>query len=188
MTKVVLHNVRASFVHVFKPYSIDGRDAKYSMQIIMPKDHPELPKLKKAIGEAARDKWAQKIADERFKAKLKLPLRDGDDYLDEHPERQEYAGTVFFNSSSKTRRPQLFRPDKTQLLEEDELLHSGDYVNVVLSTFAFDTSGNMGVGVGLNGVQFKRKGQPLGGASDCTNDFDEETEDLKVSSDDDLIG
>ena len=188
MTKVVLHNVRASFVHVFKPYSFEGQDPRYSCQFIMPKDHPELSKLRQAITEAAREKWGQKLADERFKAKLKLPLRDGDDYVDEHPERDEYVGTFFFNANSKTRRPQLFKPDKTQLLEEDDMLHSGDYVNVVLSTFAFDTSGNRGVAMGLNGVQFKRKGQPLGGASDCTNDFDEETEDLEVSSDDDLIG
>lgn len=185
MTKVVLHNVRASFVHVFKPYSFEGQDPRYSMQMIMPKDHPELPKLKQAITEAAREKWGQKLSDERFKAKLKLPLRDGDDYLEEHPDRSEYSGMVFFNANSKNRRPQLFRPDKTQLLEEDDLLHSGDYVNVVLSTFAFDTNGNRGVAVGLNGVQFKKKGPSLGGASDCTNDFDEE---IEVSSDDDLIG
>lgn len=182
MENVVLKNVRASFVRVFTPQSFNGQDPKYSLQVIMPKDHKDLKKLEQAVLEAAREKWPNKAKGTTFPGTLKNPLRDGDV---EREDRPEYKGSLFFNASSK-RRPVVLNSDKTPLEESDNVLYSGCFVNVSVNAYTFDVSGNKGVALGLNGVQFHRKGDSLGGPThDATEDFD--VEELDVDDDDDLI-
>ena len=58
---------------------------------------------------------------------------------------------------------------------------SGDYGNVSLTFYPFPehVKAKKGVGVGLNGVQFIRKGEPLGRPS-ADNDFEVEVADDDV--------
>ena len=171
--KVVLKNVRISYAHIFQPYGMENGDKKYSVCAIMPKDHPQLGAVKTAIVEAAKEKFASKIKDNKMPASLKNPLRNGD----ERDEQPEFEGMLFFNASS-TKRPQVFDRDKSQLVEEDGRPYSGCYCNLSLNFYAFDVSGNKGVAVGLNGIQFLKDGEALAGNANTANDFDvEEVED-----------
>ena len=76
-TKVITGKVRASFVHIFEPQSVNGSEPKYSCSFIIPKSDTEtIGKIKAAIEEAKQNgvsKWGGKTP-----ANLKLPLRDGD--------------------------------------------------------------------------------------------------------------
>ena len=76
-TKVITGKVRASFVHIFEPQSVNGSDPRYSCSFIIPKSDAEtIGKIRAAIEEAKQSgvtKWGGKIP-----PSLKLPLRDGD--------------------------------------------------------------------------------------------------------------
>ena len=76
-TKVITGKVRASFVHIFEPQSVNGSEPKYSCSFIIPKSDTEtIGKIRAAIEEAKQNgvsKWGGKTP-----ANLKLPLRDGD--------------------------------------------------------------------------------------------------------------
>ena len=85
--KVITGKVRASFVHVFEPQSINGSEPKYSCSLIIPKsDTVTIGKIREAIEQAKQEgvpKWGGKIP-----SNLKLPLRDGDV---DRPEDPAYA-------------------------------------------------------------------------------------------------
>ena len=85
--KVITGKVRASFVHVFEPQSINGSEPKYSCSLIIPKsDTVTVGKIREAIEQAKQEgvpKWGGKIP-----PNLKLPLRDGDV---DRPEDPAYA-------------------------------------------------------------------------------------------------
>ena len=74
-TKVITGKVRASFVHIFEPQSVNGSDPRYSCSFIIPKSDAEtIGKIRAAIEEAKQSgvtKWGGKIP-----PNLKLPLRD----------------------------------------------------------------------------------------------------------------
>ena len=95
--KVITGKVRASFVHVFEPQSINGSEPKYSCSLIIPKsDTDTVGKIREAIEQAKQEgvpKWGGKIP-----PNLKLPLRDGD--ID-RPDDEAYANSYFINASSR---------------------------------------------------------------------------------------
>ena len=71
--KVITGKVRASFVHVFEPQSINGSEPKYSCSLIIPKsDTVTVGKIREACRlMAIAPDWAED-----------LPLRaDGEDHL-----------------------------------------------------------------------------------------------------------
>lgn len=98
-TKVITGKVRASFVHIFEPQSVNGSDPRYSCSFIIPKSDAEtIGKIRAAIEEAKQSgvtKWGGKIP-----PNLKLPLRDGD--ID-RPDDPNYAGAYFVNANSNER-------------------------------------------------------------------------------------
>ncbi|MEG0987043.1 MAG: DUF2815 family protein, partial [Clostridia bacterium] len=73
-TKVITGKVRASFVHVFEPASVNGSEPKYSCSFIIPKsDTATIAAIRAAIEETKQDgvaKFGGKIP-----PNLKLPLR-----------------------------------------------------------------------------------------------------------------
>ena len=55
-TKVITGKVRASFVHIFEPQSVNGSEPKYSCSFIIPKNDAEtIGKIKAAIEEAKQN-------------------------------------------------------------------------------------------------------------------------------------
>lgn len=155
-TKIVTGKVRLSYVNLFKPrVQQDGGEAKYSALLLIPKSDKEtVAKIKAAIEaakEAGKSSWGGKVP-----AGLKTPLRDGDTERD----GAEYKGHWFLNASSKLR-PQVVDAGVEPILDEAEV-YSGMYGRVSINFFAYNNSGNRGVGAGLGNVQKVADGEALG--------------------------
>lgn len=166
--KVVTGKVRLSYAHLFTPKANeDGKDPKYSVSILIPKSDTEtLRKIKAAVEAVKKDpasvqKWGGKLP-----PNLKTPLRDGDVEKPDHP---EYAGHYFFNASSK-QKPGIVDRNLQPILDQTEV-YSGCYARVSVNFFAYNTSGNKGIGAGLNHVQKWADGEPLSGRSRAEDDF-----------------
>lgn len=183
-TKVVTGLVRFSYVHIFEPTAIDeGSDEKYSLSVIIPKsDKATLKKIKEAT-EAAKEQGRTKKWGGKIPAKLKLPLRDGDE---ERPDDEAYANSYFFNCSSK-QKPGIVDKNTQPILDAEEV-YSGCYGRVAVNFYPFDTSGSKGVAAGLNNVQKIKDGDPLGGRSRAEDDFGDGFGDDFEDDDDDIFG
>ena len=176
-TKVITGKVRASFVHVFEPQSVNGSEPKYSCSFIIPKSDTEtIAAIKAAIEQAKQDgvaKFGGKIP-----PNLKLPLRDGD--ID-RPDDPNYADCYFVNANSKER-PGLV--DRRRIPITDPLeLYSGCYVRASINFFAFNTNGNKGIAAGLGNIQKWADGEPLNGRVRAEDEF----EALDAEDDDDFL-
>ena len=176
-TKVITGKVRASFVHVFEPQSVNGSEPKYSCSFIIPKSDTEtIAAIKAAIEQAKQDgvaKFGGKIP-----PNLKLPLRDGDV---DRPDDPNYADCYFVNANSKER-PGLV--DRRRIPITDPLeLYSGCYVRASINFFAFNTNGNKGIAAGLGNIQKWADGEPLNGRVRAEDEF----EALDAEDDDDFL-
>ena len=164
-TKVITGKVRASFVHIFEPQSVNGSEPKYSCSFIIPKSDAEtIGRIRAAIEEAKQNgvsKWGGKTP-----ANLKLPLRDGDI---ERPDDPAYADACFVNANSREK-PGVV--DRRRVPITDPLMvYSGCYVRASIRFYPFNTNGNRGIACGLNNIQKLSDGTPLGGHSRAEDDF-----------------
>ena len=166
-TKVVTGLVRLSYANVWEPKSINGGDPKYSCSIIIPKSDTEtVNAINAAIDCAMKEgigKFGGKVPP---KGALKLPLRDGDTERDD----DAYADCYFINANSKTA-PQIVDKHVRPILDRSEV-YSGVYAHVSLSFYAFNTNGTKGVACGLGNIQKVRDGEPLGGRTNASAEFE----------------
>jgi hypothetical protein len=168
-TKVVTGMVRFSYVNIFNSRSFrEGQDAKYSICLLIPKDDKKTIKaIKAAIEEAAQEGVTSKWGGKR-PSNLKLPLRDGDD--ERADEAEEYAGMYFLNASSNNK-PGIVDKDLNEILDPEEV-YSGCWGRASINFYAFNTSGNKGIGAGLNNIQKLKDGERLGAArASAESDF-----------------
>ena len=188
-TKIVTGEVRFSYATLFEARSYErGQDAKFSVTLLIPKTDTEtVAKIKAAIKQATEEgkssKWNGKVP-----ANLRHPLRDGDTEKDLET-NPEYAGHWFVNTSS-TQRPAVVDANLNPITDRASLV-SGDYGRVSVNFYPYDKRGNRGVAAGLNNVQKTRDGEPLGGRSSATSDFDVWKSDNFATStdeDEDLFG
>jgi len=180
--KVITGKCRLSFEHVWKPSKMDeDSQAKYSASIIIPKtDKATLDKIRAAQEAAIKagitSKWEGKKP-----AKLKLPLRDGDE---DRPDDPNYAGCYFLNATSSLK-PGIVDMARQEITDES-LVYSGCYCRFALNFYPFSVRGNKGVAAGLNCIQKVRDGEHLGGGMNAKDAFDDDFID-ELLEDDDLI-
>lgn len=184
--KIVLRNVRLSYEHIFTPSSFDdSQDAKYSATLIIPKDHPDIAMLKRALVDVGIEKYPQAFAVKSWPVGFTCALKNADtetnmqgDILSEA--NPEYKGCYILKADS-TRRPLVVGRKKEAITEEDGIIYSGCYINVSLgiATYEFGKV-KKGVKAYLNGVQFVADGERFG--SDAADDFDS----LDGENDDDI--
>lgn len=161
---LVLKNVIINFPQLIDPrVEFEGGKEKFSTTVMIPKDDKETIKaieaeIEKTIKENIGTFGGKKSG-------IKVPLRDGDEKVEDYP---EFEGYMFFNCST-TRRPKILDLEKRDLMElhrEDELriedyVYSGQIVNVSVNTFAYNFQGSRGVGMGLNNIQVVGGGELL---------------------------
>lgn len=178
MAKIILQNVRGSYVYVTAPRKKDdGTDGKYGVQILLPKDDPQAVKLnklvKKVLIEAVGEDAAKKLG------KFKLPIRDGDDERD----GEEYEGVYFMNANA-SRKPGIVNKNGEPADQDDieEYCYSGAYFHVSVNVYHFKATdgGKPGIALGLNNVMLRKKGERLDGSVSATSEF----EDFAGGSDD----
>lgn len=180
--KLILKNVRFSYVRVFEPEQYQGvGEFHYSVVLLIPKTDTALVKQ---ITEAVKaEAQAYFSADPKFKGRVpencKSPLKDGD-----NPELQGKSGYEGMYFMTAKRKEALGKPiviDKSKkLITTKEDMYSGSWGVASISLYGFNmSSDNRGITCGLNGIQKVTDDDRLdGGAS--TNDFD----DLSDDSDD----
>jgi len=164
-TKVITGKVRASFVHVFEPQSVNGSEPKYSCSFIIPKSDTETVRAIQAAIEQAKQEGVAKFGG-KIPSNLKIPLRDGD--ID-RPDDAAYADSYFVNANSREK-PGVV--DRRRLPVTDPLeLYSGCYVRASINFFPFNTNGNRGIAAGLGNIQKWADGEPLNGRARAEDEF-----------------
>lgn len=174
--KIKLKKVRLSYEHVFKPTAFEeGKDPVYSATFIIPKDHPDLPAVKRAMFEAGKEDFPDAFKTSAWPKGYTCGLKDADKDTDTNGEilaekNPAYAGCFILEANS-TRRPVTLNRDKSAVTEDDDIIYSGCYVNASLNASGY-TFGKVKKGVKcyLNGVQFVKDGERFG--ADAADDFD----------------
>ena len=174
--KIMLRNVRLSYEHIFSPSKFDDtQDAKYSATFIIPKNHPDLPAVKRAFYEAGQESFASDFSGKGWPKGYTCSLKDADVDTDGNGElladkNEAYVGCYILEANS-TRRPVVVNRNKAAITEEDGIIYSGCYVNASLAAAGY-TFGKVkkGVKAYLNGVQFVKDGERFG--SNTLSDFD----------------
>ncbi|MBR5878467.1 MAG: DUF2815 family protein [Akkermansia sp.] len=175
--KIILRNVRLSYEHIFTPTKFDeSQEAKYSATFILPKNHPDLPAVKKAMLEAGAETFPTAFNGAGWPRGFTCSLKDADVDTNSSGEvlaerNPSYAGCYILEANS-TRRPVTLDRRKAMVTEDDGLIYSGCFVNASLAAAGYEYGKvKKGVKCYLNGVQFVADGDRFG--SDATDDFDE---------------
>ena len=168
--KVVLDGShRISYVHIKEPASFEDGPKKYDCTFLIPKDHPDVRKIKDAINALYLANKESKFGGMPLKSpKLWNPLRDGAEWLDEHPEALEYEDCYFLKASS-TSQPRVFDVDKQDILDLDEV-YSGCYCRAVIAGYAFNNK-SKGFGFFLNSLMKMDDGERIGGFTATADDY-----------------
>lgn len=166
-TKVVTGTVRLSYANLWEPKSINGGKEKYSVSVIIPKsDQRTIDRIERAVDAAIEEGIGKFGGKKPNKKTIKLPLRDGDVEKDD----EAYKDAYFINANSMTA-PQIVDVNVEPILDRSEI-YSGVYARVSLNFYAFNVNGNKGVACGLGNVQKVRDGEPLGGRTNASEEFE----------------
>lgn len=172
--RLVLGKHRVTYVSVKEPRAFeDGQDPKYSATILIPYEHPDVARIQAAI-KFAYDQEAQG----KFKGtpitspKFWNPLRDGSEWLEEHPEAAEYEGHYFIKASSKSQ-PAVFDEQGQDVIDLDDMAYSGAYMRSVIQGFAFNNK-SKGVAFFLNSLKFMEHGERLSGVSATADEYEDD--------------
>lgn len=184
MAKMILQNVRGSFVFVDKPRKKEnGEEGGYGIQVIIPKNDPQVKRFEKLVDQALEEKHGSGAL--KKKGRYKLPLRDGDTERD----GEEYEGMYFFNANSG-RKPGIVNRNNEPADQDDieEYCYSGAYFHVSVNVYGYDAKdgGKPGVAVGLNNIMLRKKGERLDGSVPATSEFADFAEESDDDFDDDL--
>jgi hypothetical protein len=181
---IILNNVRLDRVSLTKPFTpkqpqIDSRTgkekaAKYHIDAIFPRIHPQFADVQKVIHDVALAAWndrAQQILDMIKGNNQRFCLQRGDLY---RAGKSAYAGMLYISAGNETQPTILAtingvnvanRSTPTILTPADEQWpYSGCFANVHLQFYAYDYNGSPGLGCGVLGVQFDHHGERLSGA------------------------
>lgn len=172
MAKITIKNARLSFPSLFKKASFEGKEGKYEATLLFPKSDKETYKKIIDAIEASKTENKLKVPDS------KVFIKDGDEF-----EYEGYAG-MWAVKAGNNKRPTVLHRDKTPLVEEDEVVYAGCYVNAIISPWAQNNQYGKRINANLLGVQFVKDGEPfgVGGVVASEDDF----EDVEVEDDEDL--
>lgn len=171
MSKILLKNVRLSFPSVFQKAVFDGKEGKYEATFLISKEDTKTKAvLDAAIADAIKAAGIKVSGD-------KLCLKDGDD--------STYDGyeNTWSLKAANGKRPTVIDRDKSPIIENDEKLYAGCYVNAVVDLWVQNNGFGKRVNANLYGIQFVKDGEAFGqGNIDVFDDFD----DLDGDSSDDI--
>ena len=169
--------VRFNWVHVFKAQKGQKRDDgtmgedKFSCTALFEKD-ADFTLAKKVASDALVERFGERMKQPAFVAKLRKPFRDQGEKANEKGELPPgyTAGCIFITASGK-QRPGVVDANGADILQETDI-YSGCYGRLALRAYTYDNKGNVGVAFGLQNVQKLADGEPLGGRSRPSDDFE----------------
>lgn len=163
MSKIKMKNVRLSFPSLFQTSMFGDDDTgKYEATFILDKvEHAEvIEQIQKQIAIYKKDLKSPTLGADR------ICLKDGDEQ-----ERPEFEGKMTIKANTK-KRPLVIDRDKSPILEDDNKVYAGCYVNAIISLWAQNNKYGKRVNGQLDGVQFNQEGEPFGDGAVSTNEFD----------------
>ncbi len=181
--KLHLNNVRVSFANgIFTASALqEGQQAKYGADFILQPDSVVLrvnadgSKTKVTLDaaelEVANEAWKGKGAQMlKTLESSKRSIRQGDMRVNKSGDVYEgYEGRTYVTAKSPTR-PLVVNTDRTPLTEDDGVIYSGCYVNVISDLYANTQPAKKGVFAALKAVQFVRDGDAFGGGAPARAD------------------
>lgn len=172
---IFVKNVRLSYEHLFQKYAgNDGDSLRYSAVFILPNEtHSKVIKqINEHIHELAADEIDGKVKRDNFF------LRNGDD-----SGKDEYEDAWTINAADSKRRPTVVNRDKSPITEEDGIVYSGCWVNLLIRPWAQDNKFGKRINANLLMVQFVADDEAFSGSS--VPDADDVFEDLEDAEFDD---
>jgi hypothetical protein len=162
MSKIYLNNVRLSFPKIFNKATFEGKETKFEATLLIPKSDTA---TKAVLDEAIKSL----LAEAKMKVGAdKICLKDGDD-----SDYDGYEGNWSLKASN-SKRPTLVNKDKTPIVEEDNILYAGCYVNAIIDLWAQNNGYGKRVNANLLGIQFVKDGDSFEGSKVADeDDFDD---------------
>lgn len=173
--KIVLGAHRVTYVHIKEPSSFDdGEDPKYNVTFLLPYDHPDVQRIEDTMQAMYKAEKESTFGGLPFNSpKIWNPLRDGQDILDEKPDRAEYRGHMFIKAASRSQ-PAVFDADGSELYDLDDV-YSGCYCRAVIVLRPFNSKkGKRGFSVFINSLKFIKDGERLGGFTASHDDYEDD--------------
>lgn len=173
--KVVTGVHRVAYVHLKEPHAFeDGADKKYSVTLIIPKNHPDVEKIKKAINDVyAANKESMFKGTPMRDPNFGNPIVDGDIKVEADPSLKEFEGCYLLTpSSADGRQPAVFDSDKQEIFDLDEV-YSGCYCRAVIVCSPYNKV-KKGIKFYLNSVMKIKDGERLGGFAASADDYDDD--------------
>lgn len=169
MSKLTLKNVRLSFPSLFNKAEFEGVATKYEATFLINKDDPQI----KVVNDAIDAFLAEKFPKGAPKSIKRTVFVDGDtkDY-------DGYENTMAFKGSNN-KRPTVIDRDRTPIIEEDNIIYAGCYVNAIVDLWYSDhPKGGKQVLGNVMGVQFLKDGEAFGAdTTSAADDFDDISDD-----------
>lgn len=163
-TEIVLKDVRISYPVLFTPKAPEeGKEPKYSCQVLIAPGHPQLAELNAAMKAAIIDKFKTQPPS-KDRAQNGNPLHKMEESQD--PDTGEFpagmqAGGFFVRASNKYKPAVVNRAAK--IVTDESFVYPGCVCNISLTAYAWSYKGKWGVSFSLEGVQFVQDGERLDG-------------------------
>ena len=173
--KVRLKMVRLSYPHLFRPKGFGKKnegDPKFSATAIIDPDTKAgasaLELLDDAIAYVREEKWGKK------QPKIKgdrICLREGDSDEDE-------TNGMMICTTSNLKRPLTLDENGDEVVEADDVIYGGCYVDMIIRVWAQDNDYGQRVNASLEGVKFRKDGEAFSAAfKTSADDFDDDDDD-----------
>lgn len=168
---------RVSHPHVFKPQAVKKGSDKmnYSIEMLYPKATTKLKVLQAPLIFAATQMWGDK---EDWPDGLRFAIKDGDKprfnkKAKKKEIKKEHKGmwVVKASSSAEFTKPYVVGKNPEDVITEPAEFYPGCWARAALKSHAYDVGDQIGVKFILDGVQFIRDDEPLGGRKRATEVF-----------------
>lgn len=185
--KLKITNARVAFAHgLFKASAVEeGQQAKFGADFILEPESKvfEMTADKKLVPTTMKDAML-KVANETWKGRgaemledleaSKKCHRNGNRRVNKSGDVYEGFEDRWYVTAKAATRPGLYNLDKSPVAEEDGVIYSGCYVNVIFDLYGNSQPKKKGVFAGLTGVQFAKDGDSFGGGGAAkADDFDD---------------
>lgn len=172
---LVLGSHRMSYVHIKQPSAFKDQAPKYSVTFIIPKNHPDVARIRAVIATCYDMVGKAKFGGTPATSpKLFNPLRDGDELFAEDPEKNAPYEGCYYLKATNGNQPRAFDEDGQEVLDLDEKIYSGAWARTEITCWAFNNE-SKGYGFWLESVKFVKHDEKLGGRTEATADaYDDE--------------
>ena len=177
--KVRLKMVRFSYPHVFKPKGFGKKNEgtpKFSITGIIDPDtktgQANIAAMEDAIDAAAKEKWPKD-----WQKNLKKMRKDNRVCLREGDDDDEASDGMMIVAASNEEKPLALDENGDDVTAADNVIYAGAYGDIIVRVWAQDNDYGLRINASLEGVKFRRDGDPLSSVSRASRDDFEDDED-----------